>query len=110
MTEKTTQIVGTCLGLILVPVLIGLGMSAQEKHDEKYPWLGTFYMYGNVESDNNELKTVEECREWANKRAESKDLAEGEWDYECGTGCKYADDTIKGGQQIKTYNCAEVTK
>lgn len=104
------QVLGTCLGLILIPVLIGLGMSAQEKHDEKYPWRGTFYMNGSVNDDNDELKTLEECRAWANDKAEKMDLSEGEWDYECGRGCKYTDDEIKGGKQIKNYACVEITK
>jgi len=96
--------------MILIPVLIAVGMSLQEKHDEKYPWRGTFYMYDRVNDDNDELKTVDECRAWANEKADKMDLEEGEWDYECGRGCEYSDDSIEGGKQIKTYNCVEITK
>jgi hypothetical protein len=110
VSEKLQQIIGSCLGLILIPVLIGLGISMQEKHDEKYPWRATFYINDSVKDDNNELKTLDECRAWANEKAEKMDLKEGEWDYECGRGCEYSDDSIEGGRRVKTYSCIEITK
>jgi hypothetical protein len=115
MSEKATQIIGTCLGMILIPVLIALGMSAAEKHDEKYPWRGSLYSVDQdggkrIIEDNDELKTVEECRSWANERADRKDLEDGKWDYECGSGCTYEDDEIAGGKRIKNYGCTTVTK
>ena len=41
---KAQQVIGTCLGLVLIPVLIGVRMLLQEKHDEK--WQETLYKMG----------------------------------------------------------------
>jgi hypothetical protein len=110
MREKITQVFGTCLGLILVPILIGWGMSLSKKHEEKYPWKASlFYKSGNV-IDSKDVKTVEECRNWATDKARGMSMKDDAWDYSCGKGCTFNDDKISGGKEIHTYNCAEMSK
>lgn len=112
MKEKATEIFGTCLGLILVPVLIGWGMSLSEKHDEKYPWKASIFTAANKSNiiDSKDVKTIEECRIWANEKAGKLRYDEGEWDYSCGRGCKFQDDKISGGKETHIYSCAEISK
>lgn len=113
MSEKASKIIGTIIGLILIPVLIGLGISCQRKHDDKFPWKGTFYRGINAERrilSDSEFKTLEECRAWSVVQADHNDLKEGEYDYSCGTGCSYKDDTVTGGKQVKIFECTELTK
>lgn len=109
--EKAQQIIGTILGLILIPVLIGWGMKASERKAEKYPWSVSFFMGENLtDSKKNEFKTLEECREWAQKKADRQNLEEGKWDYECGLGCEYVDQSVSGGRQVQTYECSDIKK
>lgn len=111
-TEKTQQIVGTVIGLIAVPLLIGWGMKLSEKKAEKYPWSVSFYINDILKdsSKRSEFKTLEKCREWAKEKAEKMDLEEGKWNYECGRGCEYTDQSIEGGRQVQTFECVEISK
>lgn len=109
--EKAQQIIGTIIGIIAIPLLIGWGMKATERKAEKYPWSVSFYMSGNIQDSKlSEFKTLEECREWAVKKAERMNLEDGEWNYECGRGCKYTEQKIEGGQQVQTFVCTEIQK
>lgn len=62
---KATQIIGTIIGLIAIPVIIAIGMNLDKSKVGKYPWSGTFFYPINTISDSkrSEFKTVEECRE-----------------------------------------------
>ncbi|MBI2356740.1 hypothetical protein HYV12_01680 [Candidatus Dojkabacteria bacterium] len=113
---KIIQVVGTIIGIILIPYLIGLGMNFQKSRAEKYPWSGSFfnrtYSEANqlTDSKRNKFKTVNECQTWAKEKAEWYDLKEGEWDYECGKNCEYKDQGITGGKRIETFECEEITQ
>ena len=110
--EKVKQVIGTIIGIMLIPVLIGWGMKSQEKKAEQYPWSVTlYYPKDNIyDSKNSEFKTLEECREWALEKADNLNLEEGMWDYECGRGCTYTDESIQGGKEIHTYECVELSR
>lgn len=115
MKERLLSCLGGALGIAFIFWAISFGIQKQKEHDAEYPWRGTFYqLYENngrvIQADNDQLKTVEECRDWAFATAEKMGLKDGEWDYDCGTGCEYADDKIESGRQIKTYDCDELTK
>lgn len=100
-------------GIALVGVILAIAMNKDKKHDEEYPWYGSiWYVYTDSTSvfDNKQLKTLEECREWAKKQAENKNLDEGKWDYSCGYNCSYTDQSISGGRKINTYECLDLTK
>jgi sulfatase maturation enzyme AslB (radical SAM superfamily) len=68
-----------------------------------------FYKSGNV-IDSKDVKTVEECRNWATDKARGMSMKDDAWDYSCGKGCTFNDDKISGGKEIHTYNCAEMSK
>ena len=110
--EKITQVIGTIIGIILIPVLIGWGMKSQERKEEQYPWSVTlYYPKDNIyDSKNSKFKTLEECREWVLEKADKINLEEGMWDYECGRGCTYTDQSIQGGQKVNTYECTEISR
>jgi hypothetical protein len=101
------------VGIIFVGFLINLGMEKKEEYDNKYPWYGSIW-YGTADSksifDDKQFKTLEECREWAKKHEESKNLKEGQWDYSCGTNCSFSDQGISNGRKINTFECSVLTK
>jgi len=84
-----------------------------KKKDAEFPWKGAFYRIVDGSqslTDSNDFTTLEECQQWAVDRAEYYDFQESEYDYSCGTGCTYDEDTIVFGERTKTYNCTELTK
>ena len=87
-------------------------MRSEEKKAQEYPWSATFYYPLNTISDSkrSEFKTVEECREWVIKKADTLNIQEEEYDYECGRDCTYTDQSIEGGKRVNTYECVEITK
>lgn len=110
--EKILQTVGTLIGIIAIPILIGWGINMQKQKAEKYPWSVTFFYPKDTiyDSKRSGFKTLEECREWAQTKAGKLNLKEAEWDYECGTRCEFTDETIKEGTEIHQYECEEITK
>lgn len=109
MKDKIVQVIGTILGIILIPVLIGLGMSYSRKHDEEYPWKSSFFYIATEHIiDSKDFKTLEDCREWSLKKVE--DYGEENVDYNCGRGCTYTDQSVSGGKKVNTYGCLELTK
>lgn len=117
MKEKLKEVGGKTLGCLLTIVIIGLaiyfGMRWQANRDAKYPWVGTLYKVTDEERDIREddrFRTLDECRNWALERADYFEWGEGEWDYECGTGCEYTDQSVIDGKDVHTYECDEVTK
>jgi hypothetical protein len=113
MKEKLLNCLGSIIGIILIGVLIYFGMKWQKSRDDKNPWIGTFYKIIEEEkaiTDSERFETIDMCRDWADERASFYSLKEGEWDYECGTGCEFEDDTIVSGKKVNTYECSEVTK
>ncbi|MDD4382352.1 MAG: hypothetical protein PHE21_03350 [Candidatus Dojkabacteria bacterium] len=87
-------------------------MKSQEKKAEQYPWSVTFYYPKDIINDSkrSKFKTLEECRQWALEKADNLNLEEGTWDYECGRGCTYTDQSTEGGQQVNTYACEEISR
>ena len=99
------------IGIIFVGFLINLGMEKDEEHDLKYPWFGSMWYVGSHSIiDDGQFKTLEECREWAKKEAEKKNLKEGNWDYSCGTNCSFSDQGISNGRKVNTFECTKLTK
>lgn len=103
------------IGILFVGFLINLGMKKDEEYDMKYPWYGSiWYITSGTSSksifDDKQFKTLEECRQWAIKHKESKNLKEGTWDYSCGTDCTFSDQGISNGRRVNTFNCLTLTK
>jgi hypothetical protein len=105
------KVLGGCLGIILFGVIVGFLMNREQK-----AWAGFFYPDAtNTESTSiieNNLKSLEKCRKWAQAEAKDLGLAEGVWDYECGTGCSISDSTTTQdrAQGFNRYSCSEYTK
>lgn len=58
-------------------------------------WIGFYYpdpINLSVYEQSPELSTLEECRNWVENQRLLKNKNEGEYDYECGSGCKYKSD------------------
>lgn len=111
MKDAFIKIAKAIAGIMLVGFLINWGMKAQERKEEKYPWSVSYFVGGTLkDSKKSKFETLQECREWAQSKAEGQKLKEGEWDYECGRGCEYVDQSISGGRQVQTYECSEITK
>jgi len=101
------------LGIVFIGTILSIAMNKDKEHDREYPWYGSvWYIYTDSISvfDNKQFKTLEECREWAKKQAETKNLEDGKWDYSCGNNCSYTDQSISGGRKINTYECKDLTK
>ncbi len=109
---KAVQVIGTIIGIIAIPLLIGWGMNREEKKAAEYPWSVTFYYPKDNINDSKQsgFKTLEECREWAQEKADRLNLEDDSWDYECGEGCKYVDQSIEGGQKVNSLVCTEIAK
>lgn len=101
------------LGIILVGFLLNLFMNKDKEYDQEFPWFGSIwntYSGSNSPFGDKQFKTLEECRSWAFDLKEKKSLKDGQWDYSCGTGCKYTDQSISNGRKVNTYECSELTK
>lgn len=104
---------GVVIGIAFIVGVLALAMKIQKNHDEENPWKGVFYKIVDELpeiNDSSDFKTLEDCRKWANEKADKAGYKEGEWDYSCGTGCTFKDDTVSGGKKIKNYDCSELTK
>lgn len=112
MREKVLRFIGIIIGIALVPILIGWGISLSEQHEKEYPWKASIFLTSNTNNiiDSKDVKTLDECRTWVKDRTANFAYKEGEWDYSCGKGCKFSDDTISGGKRVNKYLCTEVTK
>ena len=102
------QVLGGCLGIILLGAIVGFLMNR-----EKNAWTGLFYdtpgsTYTSTVKKN--LKSVDACRTWAQKEADKRNLADGAWDYDCGTGCEIESTPADRSQNLSHYVCAETTK
>lgn len=116
MGEKALKLIGTVIGLALIPLIIGWGINRQKKNAEMHPWSGSFYnvTYSKAnqltDSQKNKFKTLEACKIWVQDKATWYDLKEEEWTYNCGKNCKYVDQVISGGKRIQTLECEETSE
>jgi len=113
MKEKIYTCLGTLIGIVVVIGLLYLGITWQKKKDQEFPWKASIYKIVNGTNevrDSKDLKTLEECRNWANDQAKKLNYKEGEWDYSCGTGCDYDNNSVVSGKKVNTYKCTELTK
>lgn len=73
----------------------------------KYPYRFVGYFYPNIENmdkwiESEPLGSIEECREWADKKADEYRVASNSnFDYECGKDCYKGDPYNQG----VTYTC-----
>lgn len=105
-----SKLLGLIVAIALIALLIYFGMTWQRSRDERYPWKGTFSKISETtpSKESDEFKTLEECKAWAADRASDLGLSEGQWEFSCGSGCEFTDDTIVSGRRIRNYDCDEL--
>ncbi len=111
LKEIAIKILSAVFGIAVVVLLIYLGMKWQKNNDAKYPWIGSLFKIENEERSiraSERFKTLDDCRNWSQGRIQ--EALEGVWDYDCGTDCKYSEQTIINGQKVKTYSCSQIEK
>lgn len=64
MREKVLRVIGTIVGIAIVPILIGWAISLSEQHEKEYPWKASIFLTSNTNNiiDSKDVKTLDECR------------------------------------------------
>lgn len=81
--RKNNIVIGVVFTLSLL-VLFGAGCQTK--------WIGFYYpdpINLSVYERSPELPSLEECRKWIENQKFLRNAKEGEYDYECGSDCKY---------------------
>jgi len=100
----------SCFGYIVGFALIILGANFFINKD-KSEYMGMFYSTDeprSVYEFQKGFKTLDKCRDWAKEQAEKNNLKDGEWDYDCGIGCKLASENFD--PSVTKYDCAKLEK
>lgn len=87
-------------GAVSISILALLGAGCNPK------WIGFYYpdpINKIVYDQSPEFATLEECRNWVENRRLLQNKREGEYDYECGSDCKYK-------PEAEYYVCEDTVK
>ncbi len=100
-SEKLQKFIGGVIGVLII---IG-GIALILNYIESRPWKGMIDLNSGKQL-NKDFKTLEDCREWAEKEAKKLDLAIADLNYKCGLNCQYDNNT----PVVNDYVCSELTR
>lgn len=100
-SEKSKKFVQRVFSVIII---IG-GIALILYYIQSHHWKGMI----NLNSDKQlikDFKTLEDCREWAEKEAKKRDILIADLNYKCGLNCQNDNNTAV----VNDYVCSELTR